>query len=344
MNLLSESIIVTAFITFALSGLFSVLVLHFFARWRIVDRPHLYGLKRKPIPLPGGVAPVAAFLLALLLFFPFDVKIIGLFFGLLLIAIISFLDDRYHLAPLLRLAVHLVAAAIVAYAGIRIEYLGNPFGATLELTEIFFLLPHFITIVWLVGFANVLNWLDGVPGLSAASAASAGIFLGILSVSAVVDQPQTALLSLIFAASALGFVLFNLPPPKMLLGDTGAMVFGFTLASISVFSGGKMATAFIVLALPLLDAAYVLTRRILSGKNPLKGKDNLHLHDRLAELGLADREILLIFLVLSILLGYLSLQLQTVGKAVLIASVALLFLLISYLIEKILARQSLLTK
>jgi UDP-GlcNAc:undecaprenyl-phosphate GlcNAc-1-phosphate transferase len=328
-------------VTFFLSVFFSVCVLHLFPRWGIMDNPKKYGHDRKPIPHPGGVAPVLAFLLALLFFFPFEGKFIGLLVGLGIISVISFWDDRRHLPAWFRLCAHIMAATIVVFFGLEIEYLGNPFGETLHLSQIFFLLPGIITVIWLVGFANVLNWLDGIPGLSASSAMAAGIFLGMLSITPLVSQPQIAQLSFVFAASAAGFLLFNIHPPKMLLGDTGAMFFGFFLAALSVFSGGKMATVFVVLALPMLDAMYVIVRRLLSGKNPLAGRDNLHLHDRLLIIGFSNREILLLFLSLSILLGWLSLQLQTLGKIILVLCLGALFLIFSWLLEKLISRKTL---
>ncbi len=304
-----------------------------------MDNPKKYGHKRLPIPLPGGVAPVLSFLIALLLFFPKEPKYLGFFVAIVLIALVSFWDDRKGLSPLFRLGIHIIAAGIAVVSGLQIEYLSNPFGAPLHLAHIAPFLPIAITIIWLVGFANVLNWLDGVPGLSAASAMAAGVFLGVLSLTPLVSQDEVARLSFIFAASAAGFLLFNAPPPKMLLGDTGAMMFGFVIASISVFSGGKMATVFIVLSVPMLDALYVIFRRIVARKNPFHGQDNLHLHDRLDSLGFSSREILFFFLSISISLGWLSLQLETTGKIILVLSTGVLFLLFSFLLEKITNRK-----
>lgn len=257
-----------------------------------------------------------------------------MFVAIILIAGVSFWDDRRHLPPVVRLFVHIFASMIAIGSGIRIEYLSNPLGDVIDLEKTFFLLPGIMTTIWLVGFANVMNWLDGVPGLSTLSAAAAGIFLGILSLTPLVNQPEIAKLSFIFAAAAAGFVIFNFPPPKMLLGDTGAMSFGFFLACISVFSGGKMATIFIVLALPMLDSTYVVLRRLIAGRSPFQGKDNLHLHDRLMLAGFSSRQILLVFLSISLFLGWLSLQLDTSGKIILVLACGILFLLFSAVLEK----------
>lgn len=333
--MLESSLFLPVISTFFLSAFLGVAVLHLFPKWNLLDNPQKYGYDRQPIPLPGGVAPVLALLFAVGFFFPAEQKYIGLLVAILLLAIISFIDDRRQVHPLIRLSAHFVAASIAIASGIRIDYVSNPFGEVIELQKVFFLLPALITAFWLVGFTNVMNWLDGVPGLSAASAAAAGIFLGMLSLTPLVSQPEIALLSFVFAAASAGFLLFNFPPPRMLLGDTGAMVFGFFIAAISVFSGGKMATIFIVLAIPLLDAAYVTFRRLLAGRSPLSGKDSLHLHDRLLLLGLSNREILLFFLSLSLFLGWLSLQLETRGKIILVIFLSGLFLLFSYFLEKL---------
>lgn len=325
--------------TFFFSAFLGIFVLHFFPRWGLMDNPQKYGHQRRPIPLPGGVAPVVALVASLLIFFPHDGKYFSLAAALALLAAVSFWDDRRQVSPLIRLPIHFAAALIVVFGGIAIEYLGNPFGSTITLSGLAGWLPGLVTAVWLVGFANVMNWLDGVPGLSAASASVAGVFLAILSLSPAVAQPEIARLALVFAAAAAGFLVFNFPPPRMLLGDTGAMAFGFFLAALTVFSGGKMATAFIVLALPMLDAFYVFTRRLLTGKNPLMGRDRLHLHDRLHDLGVSNREILLLFLASSLSLGWLSLQLQTLGKIILVLCLAVVFLCFSYCLDKLLQKK-----
>ena len=336
-----SNVILPVFFTFLIGIAAAFFVLHFFPKWNLLDNPKAYGYKRQPIPLPGGIAPVFAFLLSLLLFFPLAEKILALFCAIILISVVSFIDDRKNISPFLRLCIHFFSAALLVAAGIRIDYLSNPFSnEALFLPDIFFLLPAIITTLWLVGFANVLNWLDGVPGLSAASAAAAGVFLGVLSLSPLVNQPEIAMLSFVFAAAALSFVFFNISPPKMLLGDTGAMTFGFVIAALSVFSGGKMATVFLVLALPLLDAFFVIIRRILAGKNPFRGRDNRHLHDRLSRCGVSERGVLAVFLIPSLILGWGSLQLQTGGKLLLIVCSTFVFLSFSAFLEKCIRRKT----
>jgi UDP-GlcNAc:undecaprenyl-phosphate GlcNAc-1-phosphate transferase len=321
-------------VPFFMSVFFSYLVLRIFPRFGFIDNPKKYNQNRQPIPLPGGLAPVLSFLFSLLLFFPKEEKYLALFFAISLIAFVSFIDDRKGLPISFRLFIHVSAAGILLSSGVYIQYIGNPFGETFDLMSLSFFFPILFTIFWLVGFSNVMNWLDGVPGLSAGSAMFAGIFLAVLSLTPTVSQPEIAHLAFVFSASVAGFFFFNVSPPKMLLGDTGAMVFGFILASISIFSGGKMATVFIVLALPLLDFMYVIFRRILSGRSPFCGRDNLHLHDRLALVGFSERLILIFFLFPSLFLGWLSLQFGTLGKMLLITGLIFCFILFSWGLEK----------
>jgi len=337
---MNVSIFAPAILTFFLSFGFSFLVLKLFPKISLLDRPQKYGLSRAPIPYPAGVAPIAAFLISLLLFFPPSKKLIAFLIAIVLVAAVSFWDDRRNLPAIFRLAIHFLAASLVAFSGVKITFLGNPFGDAIALSDFFRFLPEIVTIFWLVFFANVMNWLDGVPGLSAASAAAAGLFLGILSLTLESSQLETAKLAFVFSAAAAGFLLFNIPPAKMLLGDTGAMTFGFIIAAITVFSGGKMATAFLVLAIPFLDAVNVIFSRILAKKNPLRGADRRHLHDRLADAGFSDRSILLFFLGFSVLLGWLSLQFQTRGKILLIFFTAVIFLTFSRFLGKIIRKKN----
>ena len=317
----------------ALSALLTLSVVYFFPRWGLMDKPQLYGHQRKPIPHMAGAAPLLAFVITAVMMLELDTKLITLLAVVMVLAIVSFLDDKYNLSPLIRLPLHIACAIAVAFAGVQITAMTNPLGGSDW--QMIGMIPIFITVIWLVGSANVMNWLDGVAGLSAGSAMIAACFIGILSLAPHVDQPELALLSFLVAAALAPFLLFNLAPPRMLFGDTGAVPFGFLVATLAVFQGGKLATAFIVLALPIADAIWVVLQRFWYGKNPLRGADGLHLHDKLMSLGIGQREILLIYLTLSTLLGYLALQLQTLGKIILIVSFFMSFLVFSLVLEKI---------
>jgi UDP-GlcNAc:undecaprenyl-phosphate GlcNAc-1-phosphate transferase len=336
---------------FVVSFTCSLLIVKIFPRLGLMDNPRRFGYKRRPVPLPGGIAIPLVFVLVTAIFLVADKHLLGFFLGILLLTIVSFWDDLRQISPVWRLLAQFFAGIILILSGIGIEVLSNPFGPDFDLTawEIdairingdyyqLTILSDLFTIIWVIVMVNTLNWLDGVPGLSASSGAAGGITLGILSLvvapGSVIGQEGIAIMAFIFAAVLLGFLPFNVPPIKMLLGDSGAMPIGFILGVLAIISGGKVATAFLVLALPILDAFWVGLSRFFRGQKPWEGKDKSHLHDKLMLLGWSERQILLLFFTISVFLGVSSLFLQTFGKLVLIFSLVLSFVLFRFLIER----------
>lgn len=303
--------------TLILSALLTKAVLHFFPQWQLLDRPEKYGHDRAPIPYPGGIAIVFGFLIVLFLLFPLDLQLLGFVGGIVLLAVVSFQDDRHGMPPLIRLGVQAVLGVIVFFTGTKIVFISNPFGSVAF--EFAPWLSLLVTIGWIITMINTLNWLDGVSGVAAGTSTIAGIFLGLLSLTPTVDQPILALMCFVFSAANFGFFWWNIPPPKMLNGDTGAMFSGFVIAVLAIFSGGKIATAFLVCALPLFDAFSVIFHRLRQGRSPWSGNDKLHLHDQLFQRGFSQRKIMWIFLSISLFLGMSALYLQTLGKITFLA-------------------------
>jgi len=340
-----SKIILGIIISFFLSLLTSFFILKKFPQWNFLDNPKKFNFSRKPVPLPGGVGIPVIFALVAILFLPLEKHIIGFSTAVLLLTLICFLDDRKGLKPILRLILQIIIALILIASGIGIEVISNPFGGHIDLSifkiNAFYwqgdfyqitVLADLFTIAWVLILINTLNWLDGVVGLSTLSAASSGIVLGILSLTEKVNQPEIAFLSFIFAAAVFGFLPFNIPPVKMLLGDAGAMPLGLIIAVLAIFSGGKVATAFLVLALPILDAFFVIIFRLVQRKKPWEGKDQAHLHDRLLAKGWSEKQILLLFFLVAIFLGIVTLFLGTLGKTVLIILISLLFLFFRFIV------------
>lgn len=323
---------------FVLSAVLSVAVLILFPRWGLVDRPHLYGHKRDPVPYPGGIAPVLTWLLivgALLGSGHLSSASLALWVAVIPLVIVSFLDDRIGISPAVRLLIQAGCAAIVVYSGAMLDYVRIPgLDETLSLVAVLGpIIAGLLSVGWIVVATNVFNWLDGIAGLASQIAMVSGVFLAALSLTPDVNQPELAMLALPLAGAAAAFLLVNLSPPRALLGDTGSMFFGFALATFSIIFGGKVATAFLVMALPLADAIYVVVRRIIAGKNPLKGNDKRHLHDRLLQLGVPQRVVILGYTSISLLLGYAALQSTTTEKAILLTSVFIAFWCITLFCE-----------
>lgn len=305
----------------------------FFPVLGLMDFPERYGLKRARIPYPTGVLSVLTFLLFYAAFFILDIKALGVIVAVLLLCLTAFIDDRTPLPFWIRLLIQLAAAFVLFATGSRIYTITSPFGGFLKLDDQVIHLPlvgslpimsGLFTLIWLGLTVNALNWFDGIPGQVSILST---IGFGLLGWLALVrdSQPEVALLCFILANIALAATAFDFPPAKVLMGDTGSMFFGLMLGLIGIYHGGKVATAFLVLAIPLLDALFVVIRRIINGSSPFKGGHD-HLHHRLLAKGWSARRIVVSTAVLSGIFGFTALFLTTVGKGIEIAILIVLML------------------
>lgn len=297
---------------------------------------------REPTPRVGGIAVVVAFLavvLGIIIFQPswlffvnrttlgVDRNLLGLILAVGLLAIININDDLKGVSVWLRLLLEVVAAALVFAFGIHIPWLSSPLGGQIVLGG----LQWLFVIVWLVGLSNVVNWLDGVNGLAAGVAAIALAVLFFLSRRPDVAQYGSAMLSIIALGAVVGFLPFNFGRAKAFLGDTGSVFLGFLIGVIAIISGGKVATAFLVLAIPFLDAVVVFGSRLLHRQSPFQA-DKTHLHHRLLALGFKQWQIVGLFYAVTLLFGLIALNTQTLGKyqAALAALVLMVGLILVY--------------
>ena len=320
---------------FVLTLLSVLIALKIFPKLGLTDRPKKYGLKRKAIPYPGGILLYLVFLVLALIFFEPTLKLIGLLVGGGILVLVSFIDDRIELPAWLRLFVQIVVGAIMVAVGIGVETITNPFGGYIPLNEIkltlswggleytLILFSAIFTIAWIVLIVNAMNWLDGIPGLVSGITVLASLTLFFLSISLSISdgsQPEIATMAIIVAMIAFAFWIFDFHPPKILLGDSGAMFFGLLIAVMAIFSGGKIAITFLILGFVILDALYVVVHRIFKKQAPWKGgewdKDRkaVHLHHRMLEYGLSERQVLIIIYILSATFGISALFLGTRGK------------------------------
>ena len=184
-------------------------------------------------------------------------------------------------------------------AGVLATTIQNPFSPPGDLTpyiEFPLLLAALLTIFWLVGTTNAINWIDGLDGLAASVSAVAAAAMFVVT-GPVLNQWSLAYLPLILLASVLGFLPYNLHPARIFMGDSGAMFLGFTLAVLSVIGGAKLAAALLVLGIPLLDGAYMIVYRLYRGRSPL-ASDRGHLHHRLFDIGFSQGQVVTIYLAL----------------------------------------------
>ncbi|MBT6068825.1 undecaprenyl/decaprenyl-phosphate alpha-N-acetylglucosaminyl 1-phosphate transferase [Candidatus Peregrinibacteria bacterium] len=304
-----------------------LVVLRVFPEFKLMDKPKKYGLKRAPIPYSVGIVLYLIFLSTVLFFLPVSQypSVVGVLIGAGLIVGVSFFDDYRPLPASLRLIVQGLAGVIIVYSGVGIHSISNPFGEPFSLDsyitmvngfEIIWLADIF-TILWIIILINSVNWLDGVNGLASGVGGIAALALFFLSSRSgfhMIDQEPVIIMSVILAGIFLVFWCFDFYPAKMLMGDSGSMFLGFMLAVLSIFSGGKIATAFLILGFPLLDFFWVILQRVIRGQSPFKGKDRLHLHDKLMDMGIPLRWILFLIYVLCAVFGFSALFLGSMGK------------------------------
>lgn len=276
---------------------------------------------KEPIPRLGGLAIYVAFVIATMIiavisreFLDFDKQLYGIFAGATIIVLIGVIDDSKQISAKYKLLGQIVAALVVVYSGVRIESVTNVFNNTgfsvLEKSSI----P--LTIFWIVGITNTVNLIDGLDGLAAGVSSIAALSLAYVAYfSGQANGEIIAIILIVLAGSLIGFLPYNFNPAKIFMGDTGSLLVGFILATISVEGVIKSATTIAVavpvlaLGVPIFDTTFAIIRRLVN-KRPIMEADKGHLHHRLLDQGLSQKQTVLVLYFISTLLG---------GSAIIIA-------------------------
>ncbi|KKR34493.1 MAG: Glycosyl transferase, family 4, conserved region [Candidatus Magasanikbacteria bacterium GW2011_GWA2_40_10] len=304
----------------------------------------------KPMPLLGGTAIFLSFwLVAGYFLFVHPVygmeilasKMAGVFLASFILIVMGAVDDKKQLSPKLRLLITVVAALIAIGWGLGLEKITNPMGGILSLnfwpiqvgSGTFFLLADILIFIWLMGMMYTTKILDGLDGLSVGTVFIGAVVIFLLAISTKYYQPNVAILSLIFSASCLGFLLFNFYPSKIFLGEGGSLFIGLMLGVLAIISGGKVATALLVMAIPILDLARVAYVRIKNRQSIFKG-DREHLHFRLLDAGFSHRRAVLLLYFLAFLFGITTLFLQSIQKLYALLVLVVLMAVISHYVGR----------
>lgn len=291
----------------------------------------------------GGLAIYLSFVIICFILLPrIDRAFQGLLIAGTIVLLVGLVDDIYRLSPWWKLFFQITAAIVALYFGIGVAVITNPFGGVINLNTTNLIIhlgrtvitislwASLFSIFWLVGMTNTVNFLDGLDGLAGGVAGIAAMIMFFLSIGPTVNQPVTALISIILAGSCMGYLLYNFYPAKIFNGDSGAYFLGMTLGILAIFSGAKLATALLVLGLPILDAIWTVTRRIFSGRSPFSA-DRGHLHFLLLDVGLSQRQAVILIYAFSVAFGSLALFSTTNQKFVTIITLIVIatFLLAS---------------
>ena len=285
------------------------MVISFSKKEGLVDLPNARKIHTKPISRIGGVAiwgsTMLTFLcLVLMSYYPYGKLLSGILLGGSLMFLLGFVDDVYGLSAKFKLFMQLSIATVVYLLGVQID--NFPFLGDIGIWS------YPITMLWIVGISNAINFIDGVDGLAGSVITVNAITLGLLAVTLSPPSPISALIAFILAGSMLAFLTFNFNPAKIFMGDSGSLFSGFLLAAISITGvmGMKFATLaillpFVVLAVPIIDITYSSLRRIFKGTSPFVA-DAEHIHHKLLHAGFSQKKTVVILTSVAIISGGLA--------------------------------------
>jgi UDP-N-acetylmuramyl pentapeptide phosphotransferase/UDP-N-acetylglucosamine-1-phosphate transferase len=287
-----------------------------YLRWaprRALDVPNERSSHSRPVMRGGGLVIVAGFLVGLVVWLlsggSLSPRALGWLIGSVLVAAISFIDDLRTLPAAPRLLTHFIGAAIFTFLGAEAGYL--------------LVLP--LVFVYIALITNVYNFMDGIDGLAAVQAIVAGAALGVAGI--VIDNPLVSAGGGLLAAAVAGFLMFNMPPARLFMGDIGSTFIGFNFAGLTLLGvagvgGGRLPIEFglIVLAPFLFDGVVTLVRRMLRGERWYEAHRS-HFYQRLVLSGLSHRQVTSIYAVLAIVAaaaGIASLSTDEPARATLV--------------------------
>lgn len=279
-----------ALVALTFSILVTPLVRRVALRAGVVSVPRTRDIHVTPVPLLGGAAIYLGFMAALLLFGDraYIRELVAILLGATLVSLFGLADDRWGLGAAAKLGGQALAAVVLLLGGTQVQLFAQPW------------LNWALTIAWVVGITNAINFLDNMDGLSGGVATIAAAFFLLL---AAMNEPRQVLVGAMSAAllgACLGFLRYNLNPATIFMGDTGSLFIGFVLAALAIklrfLSNIPLVTWMVpvcVLALPIFDTCLVVVARLRRGVNPFTTAGKDHLSHRLHALGLTRREAVL---------------------------------------------------
>lgn len=299
--------IVTFLIALVVTYLVTPGVKRFAVHAGAMDNPDARKVHRQMIPRLGGLGIYIGFLVSVFYNIPLTSEVIGLLLGATVIVAVGVWDDICQIPAKVKLAGQVLAAFVLVACGIQVDWLMNPFGDYIYLSN-WISVP--LTIFWVVGFTNMVNLIDGLDGLAAGVASIAAISVSLIAYQ--MGQWVCAAITVAMAGAAVGFLQHNFNPARIFMGDTGSMFLGYILAAVSVMGVMKTAATVslivpvIALGLPIMDTAMAIVRRYIRGV-PIFSPDKDHLHHRLLEHGLSQKQVVLMMYAITAFLAILAL-------------------------------------
>lgn len=288
-----------------------------------IDKPNKRKQHAKPIVRVGGLAIIIGFYVSIIftyftvnnetkfLFTNYSSQFFPLLLVSFLIFLIGFIDDIFDLSPFPRLSFQFLLAYIATKNGIIIPDIEiSTFWNTFFIFSLPIIISNLISIIWLTGVTNAINWIDGLDGLAAGLGFISSLSLSFFNFK--IDQPLISLFSAALAGSCLGFLKYNYKNASILMGDGGSYFIGFTLAAISLKSFKveegilSIIPIFLFLSIPIIDMTLVILGRIFKKKSPFK-PDRSHMHHKLLNFGLSPNKVVLVIYTLNIIISIIGL-------------------------------------
>ena len=261
-------------------------------------------------------------------------QVAALLGGAALAVAIGFLDDRFQLRARWQFVGQFALAGVAVALGVLVTVINVPFAS--KGIPIAGAVAVVATLVWIVGMINSINFIDGLDGLSSGIALIAALTLGVISLGVGTDEsePYVALFCFVLAGALAGFLRWNFHPASIFAGTSGIMLVGYCLAVLSILGAAKVAVALLVMGVPIIDAFWIIVRRVAARRSPF-APDRGHIHHRLLDLGLSHRASVLVIYGVCVLLAALSLGLPGTGQIYAFMGLVIAFGLALLLIERL---------
>ncbi len=314
-------------VAMVVAALLTPLAARFARRIGAVSQVRERGLGKHPTPLLGGLAILAGVLIAAALWMPATIHLPRLVHsnethggvvhtwamlgGAVLIALVGALDDVFDLRPQWKLLGQIAAAFVAVEAGVVVTDVTIPFVGALQFPNA----GPYLTIIWLVGLMNVVNFSDGVDGLAAGLCTIDGIAFAVIAFDLGISS--AGILAALTAGAALGFLFYNFHPASVYMGDSGANLLGYLLGVAAVIGSLKtnavvaLVVPLFILAVPFLDTSFVVAKRLKYRRKPWAADAN-HFHHRMARIGFSERKTVAYLYAWSLLLAAVAVALRYV--------------------------------
>lgn len=333
--------LVVFFISFLVALAITPIAIRLSERWGVLAVPGGRRRHGRQVPKLGGIPIFLAYVAGIVVIYLYlapvgndALRLRGVIIGSIIFMIGGLIDDFRELSPWAQFGIQFVGAAVAMAHIVFIERFTNPLSGDLVIIS-WRPLVFLITLVWIVGIINSVNFLDGLDGLAAGVGTIAALLFAWHSLR--LGQEAVAAFPLALAGALLGFLPFNFAPAKIFLGTAGAYVLGYNLATLSILSPAKIATALLVLVIPIVDGLWRVIDRLLQGRSPFYG-DRGHLHFRLVDEGVPIRRIVLGYYGISLSFGLIALFAPGLLKLVLLVLlgglILALLVALSYRVER----------